>query len=321
MRSDKRERILEIFFRGLRGEELSVAEMANEYDVSQKSISRDINDIKAFLVNHRELVGNAEFEYLNASRRYRLRIDEFLKSQELFALIEVIIGTRAFPKNELVTMTEKLKRFTTVNDRGKLKKLINNEICQYAEVGHDCENVCETLWQLADVISEKHEISIEYHKADRTRKTYRLRPVSLMFADSYFYMIAFEAGDEAIPKYFRVDRVTEIIQHHERFTSKDAPDFDEGLLRRRSLFMWPGKLRTIRFEYTGISYQAALDKLPSAKIVDKCPGGYIIEAEVYGDGIMMWLLSQGEWVRVISPPDFVEEYKRKLKAMLKKYGD
>ena len=51
--------------------------------------------------------------------------------------------------------------------------------------------------------------------------------------------------------------------------------------------MWPGKLRTIRFEYTGPSVQEVLDKLPTVKIVNLCKGGYVVEAEVYDDGIRM----------------------------------
>ena len=42
--------------------------------------------------------------------------------------------------------------------------------------------------------------------------------------------------------------------------------------------MWPGKLRTIRFEFNGPSVQAALDKLPTAKIIECLGGGkYLID--------------------------------------------
>ena len=60
MTGEKQSRVLEIFFRGLRGEDISIAKLAREYGVSDKSISRDIRDLKAFLADHRELVGNTE---------------------------------------------------------------------------------------------------------------------------------------------------------------------------------------------------------------------------------------------------------------------
>lgn len=84
--------------------------------------------------------------------------------------------------------------------------------------------------------------------------------------------------------------------------------------------MWPGKLRTIRFEYTGPSVQAVLDKLPTAKIVDRCKGRYVVEAEVYGDGIRMWILSQGDWVKVIGPEEFVEEVRGEIEKVCKMYA-
>lgn len=84
--------------------------------------------------------------------------------------------------------------------------------------------------------------------------------------------------------------------------------------------MWPGKLRTIRFEFSGPSVQTVLDKLPTAKIIERLGGGkYLIEAEVYGDGIKMWLLSQGTWVKVISPAEYVDEMRKEVEAIAEYY--
>lgn len=320
MENSKLTRTLELFFRALRGEDISVQRLADEHQVSTKSISRSINDLKAFLADHRDLVGNTELQYSHQDKCYRLHMDEFLTNKELFALVEVMIGARAFSKMELLTLTDKLKRFTTTEDRPKLNELIRKELYHYAEVKHDCDSVQDTLWQLVECISQKREISIEYYRMDRACVTHRLRPVSVMFTDYYFYLIAFKTdGDTQKPLYFRVDRIKHITEHRKRYTSAEAPAFDEGLLRRRSLFMWPGKLRTIRFEFTGPSVQAVLDKLPTAKIIEKADGKYLIEAETYGDGIKMWLLSQGAWVKVIAPEEFMNEMKKGIDEMAQMY--
>lgn len=320
MENAKQERLLEIFFRCLRGESLSVQKLADEYGLSTKSISRNINDLKAFLADHRELVGNTELVYSSQERSYHLYMDEFLTNKELFALIEVMIGARAFSKEELLTLTNKLKGFTTASDRPVLNELIKKELYHYTEVKHDCDSVQETLWKLAKCITEKREITIEYYRADRAWKTHRLRPASVMFTDNYFYLIAFNTeGTPDKPLYFRVDRIKYITEHRKFFTTSDAPDFDEGLLRQRSLFMWPGKLRTIQFEFTGSAIQAVLDKLPTAKIIERNGRTYTVEADVYGDGIKMWLLSQGWRVKVTAPEDFVEEMKKEINKMSERY--
>ena len=116
-----------------------------------------------------------------------------------------------------------------------------------------------------------------------------------------------------------MDRIKQLTMHRKKFTAADSPAFDEGLLRQRSLFMWPGPLRTIRFEFTGPSVQAVLDKLPTAKIIERNGNKYLIEAEVYGDGIKMWLLSQGAWVKVVEPKEFIDSIYETISAMEQLY--
>lgn len=320
MENTKMDRVLEIFFRGLRGEDLSVQRLADEYEVSTKSITRSINDLKNFLADHRELVGHTELQYSHQDRCYRLYMDEFLSSKELFALVEVMIGARAFSKEELLQLTAKLKKSTTPEDRQKLNELVRKELYHYPEVKHDCESVQESLWQLVNCISERQEISINYYRMDRTWVTHRLRPASVMFTDYYFYLIAYLVeGNTEKPYYFRIDRIRQIVVHRGKFATDDTPAFDEGLLRQRSLFMWPGKLQTIRFEFTGPSVQAVLDKLPTARIIEREGRKYLIEAEVYGKGIKMWLLSQGAWVKVVAPADFAEDIKEEIEKMIQRY--
>jgi predicted DNA-binding transcriptional regulator YafY len=313
---NKQERLLEIFFRGLRGEAVSVRQLADEYGVSTKSISRNISDLKAFLADHRDLVGETELRYNHQDKCYRLYMDEFLSNPELFAVVEVLIGARAFSKMELLKLISKLKRFTTPEDRPKLEELIRKEIYHYNEIHHDCDSVQDNLWQLMECITKKKEISIDYYRMDRSFVTHRLRPSSLMFTDFYFYLIAYKTEDpDQTPLYFRVDRIKHITEHRSHFTTSDVPDFDEGLLRQRSVLMWPGKLQTIRFLFTGPSVQSVLDKLPSARIVERNGKEYLIEAEIYGDGIKMWLLSQGAWVKVIAPESFVKGMRMEIEKL------
>ena len=319
MDNTKQYRVLEIFFRALRGEDINVQSLANEYGVSTKSISRSIGDLKAFLADHGELVGHTELEYSHQDKCYRLRMDEFLTNKELFALVEVMIGVRAFSKMELLALTDKLGRFTTAEDRPKLDELVRKELYHYTEVKHDCESVQDRLWQIVNCITERKEITIEYYRMDRKWVTHRIRPASVMFTDYYFYLIAFMTeGNTEKPYYFRLDRIKDVTEHRKKFSNDDVPAFDEGLLRKRSLFMWQGELRTIRFEFSGPSVQAVFDKLPTAKIIERLGDGkYLIEAETYGDGIKMWLLSQGSWVKVVAP----EELVGKMKETIKKMGD
>ncbi|MBQ4066718.1 MAG: WYL domain-containing protein [Clostridia bacterium] len=319
MNGTKQYRLLEIFFRALRGEDISVSGLAAEYGVSSKSISRSIAEIKAFLADRRELVGNTELEYSYRDKCYRLEMDELLSSKELFALVEVMIGARAFSAEELHVLINKLKGVTTPGDGKTLSELIRKELYHYPQVRHECESVQDNLWQLINCINDRKEITIDYYRMDRSFVTHRLIPASVMFSDYYFYLIAFSTSDLEKPLYFRIDRIKQIVTHRKREKARNV-SFDEGKLRRQSLYMWPGKLRNIRFEFAGPSVQAVLDKLPTARIIERMGNGrYLIGAETYGDGIKMWLLSQGSWVKVTAPEDFVEEMKRELIKAYEQY--
>lgn len=321
MENNKNDRMLEIFMRSLRGESVSVKALAAEYEVSTKSISRDISSIQNFLAEHRDLMQNAELTYSHKEKAYYLSNDEFLKNKELFALVKILIGSRALNKDEILTIISKLKKFTTINDKEKLNNLIRKEIYHYHEVKSDCRSVVENLWKLVQTIEERKIISITYYKMNREEVRRKIKPVSVMFSEYYFYLIAYMADDaEYKPKYFRIDRISAIIEHRERFVLDRKHDFDEGDLREKNQFMFPGENTKIRFEFSGLSLQAILDRLPTAKIVEKSGNVSIIEAEVnYGRGIVMYLLSQGSWVKVLSPNRLVKDMKAEIEKMRSQY--
>ena len=313
----KQNRVTELFLRAIKGESLSAQNLAIEYGVSTLSISRDITALKQFLADHREIIGYAELEYSNADHCYTLQMDHFLSNKELFAITKVLIGSRAFNQHDLLELIKKLKSNTTASDRAKLDTLIQKELYHYSEVGSDCPSVIDHLWKLTDCIERKNTITITYYKMNRIIVTHRIKPVSIMFSEYYFYLIAYKCDTDTpnSPIYFRIDRITNITIHRETYTLTASQDINEGKLRKMSQFMWPGPTRRIVFEFSGPSVQAILDRIPTAKIIDRYQNISVIEANVFGNGIKMFLLSQGSWIKVLSPSDFVEEMKEEIKKM------
>ena len=81
----QKNRILDIFFRLLRGDFVSVKQLADEYSVTGKTVSRDINEIKSYLSENGFRNKNAQIIYSDKERAYYLSIDDFLSSKELQA--------------------------------------------------------------------------------------------------------------------------------------------------------------------------------------------------------------------------------------------
>jgi len=321
MNEHKSHRTLEIFFRLLKGEHISLKKLSEEYQVSVKSVSRNITEIKNFLTEHRELMQNAEVIYSHKERAYILSSDEFLKNQELFAVVKVLLGSRCFSKNEILTLIAKLKKATTAEDRAGLENLIRKEVYHYHEVKSDCNSVIDNLWKMIQAIENRRILTICYYKMNRQEVKRKIKPVSIMFSEYYFYLIAYEAGDSELKeKYFRIDRIIAITENREYFVLDKAHDFDEGDLRERNQFMFPGEPVKIRFAFSGLSVQAILDRMPTAKMIEKDGNTSIIEAEVnYGRGLIMYLLSQGAWIKVLSPQSLIDDMKAEIEKMKELY--
>ena len=96
--------------------------------------------------------------------------------------------------------------------------------------------------------------------------------------------------------------------------------FKDGEFRKRVQFMHPDELLKLRFLYWGASLEAVLDRLPTAEVIGYEDGKAIVEAEVFGTGIKMWLFNQMEHFEVISPEGLRDEMRLTAKRIACLYG-
>lgn len=314
----KKYRVLDIYQRLLCGEYVSVHKLAEEYEVSSKSISRDINELKNFLYDSQDRIGGCEILYSYQEKAYYLEMDNFLWSKELLAILKILLASRSLKEEQMKSMIDKIESFMSAKDKKMIHELVTKEIYHYIPVGADCNNVLDNLWGISQCIKEQKEITIEYYKMDRSKITRKVKPLSIVFSEYYFYLIATHSlnGKEEC-RFYRIDRIVKYIKHRTSFHIEYTERFDEGELKNKIQYMWPGqgKDRTVVFEFCGPSVQAVLDKLPEAEIIQQEKNKYTIRAKVYGDGIKMFLLSQGAWVKVLEPQSFVKEMKEEIIAM------
>ena len=62
-----------------------------------------------------------------------------------------------------------------------------------------------------------------------------------------------------------------------------------------------------------------MDRLPTSEVLSQDESGAVIEAEVYGKGVLMWLMAQGKHVEILSPKALREEMRQTLIEMLALY--
>ena len=230
---------------------------------------------------------------------YLVRLErEWVTNEEALALCKILLESRAFRKDELSQLIEKLIMQIAPADRSTAENIIRNEFVNYVPLQHK-KHLLSPVWKLSEYITNQRVISFYYTRQDgkETKKT--VKPVSIMFSEFYFYLIAFTADDSAdYPIVFRIDRIADMKETGETFSVPYRERFNDGEFRKRIQFMYSGKLKKVTFEYSGV-LEAILDRLPTAKIIKKDKNVYTITAESYGDGIDMWLRSQGDKAKIL----------------------
>ena len=308
MDTNKNMRLLAMYDMLARGGGISKADAAARFGVNERSIQRDIEELRNYFACQ---VPPAEIRYQPKENRYRLvSLQETrLNSGEILAVCKILLESRSLRRDEMLPILDKLIDCAVPEDSKKtVKKLIGNEAHHYIEPHHG-KRILRSLWQIGQAVQEQRVVEVEYERMkEPSLVKRRVLPVGLMFSEYYFYLTAFledksgfENPDDLFPTIYRVDRIRSFKVLDEHFKVPYLDRFEEGEFRKRVQFMYGGKLQTVRFTYTGPSVEAVLDRLPTAEIVGERDGEFEIRAEVFGKGIEAWLRSQGAYVQMKNP--------------------
>lgn len=307
---DKTSRILFLYTKLLQGQLLIKSKLAQLTGVNEKSIQRDLEDIRNFLDKRRTEDGyGSQLIYDYREKGYLLEHNSQLRlsNDEVLAVSKILLESRAFTKKEMMNILDKLiENCIPHEDRAVVNDMLSNERFHYVELRHH-KAFLDKLTPLSNAIRENRVICIKYGKIKGNAIVERrLEPLAILFSEYYFYLVgfieninrkeAFENPEDIFPTIYRIDRIEELKVLDEHFKIPYANRFEEGEFRKRVQFMYGGKLRKVRFKYTGLSVEAILDRLPTAKILSEEDGEYLVEAEVFGKGIDMWVKSQGEYI-------------------------
>ena len=306
----KTERIISISQRVARGEVINKAAEAARFGVNERSIQRDLDDIRAFYASEPEM--NRELKYDRAKKGYLLVQDsrQSLTNSEILTVCKILLESRSLVKEEMYPIIDKLVASCVPSQNKQLvTDLIANEKLLYLEPHHGKKFV-ENMWDIGSAVQEQRLLRITYTKLKEADPVTRLvQPVGIMFSEFYFYLAAYICADEhypdavrhPFPTVYRIDRIVSYELTDEHFRVPYAERFQEGEFRKRVQFMFGGELKTVKFRYKGLSIESVLDRLPTAKVLSHSKkDGYLVSAEVYGDGIDMWIRSQGENVEILN---------------------
>jgi len=333
---DKSLRILDMYVRLCEGKLINKTEEAKQFGVDERSIQRDIDEIRKYFADR--VVSNPgecrKVEYSRAEKGFVMTGEKgsLMTNSEILAVCKILLESRAFTKAEIGEILDKLIAGCVPQKNMKLvSDLIANEKYHYVEL-RNSSAIQDRLWEIGEEVKSQNLLEISYRKAGDNGKivTSAVQPLAIIFSEYYFYLIAnivkksqkgFYTKIYPYPAVYRVDRILEYRELGEKFRIEYANRFEEGEFRKRIQFMFQGELLKLQFKYFGGNTEAVLDRLPTARIVSERDGVQVFEAEVYGKGIMMWLLSLGTMVEVIRPISLRNEMRNKIKSMMDLYGE
>jgi predicted DNA-binding transcriptional regulator YafY len=294
-------RLLFMYERLNKGELLCKSQLVNNFGVTPKTVQRDIDDLRAYLSETHQYEPEVAIKYDKSRKGYYLvKFErEWMTNEEVLVLCKILLESRAFDKSELKNLINKLVIQAVSRDQKVVSDMISSEYKYYVPPRHG-KKLLSLIWEISERIYSNEIISFEYMRLDRTKRSHQVKPVSIMFSEFYFYLISYMNDDsKEYPTVFRIDRIENIKNHKKQFITLNDNKFNEGEFRKRVQFMYSGELKLVKFEFTGPNLEAVFDKLPTAQVISEKEGVSTISVETYGDGILMWIRSQGEWARLL----------------------
>lgn len=315
---NKTQRVTWMFRELQEGKILRKKELALQFNVSLKTIQRDIDELRSIFG---EDYSPYHLVYSKAQGGYVLDAEttDILNEQEILATLKILLESRAFLKEEMKAILKKMYRHLPRERQRMIDAYVSNEMHYYVELTHR-SSIMDKVYELAEASRGKQAVMIMYKKEHEPEaKAYHIEPLGVVFSEFYFYVIAESHNPERPhPVAYRIDRI-EHIHCKQRFERSETQRFEESKFQQRIHFMHTGEVAVVKLRFSGTSPEAVLDRLPTGKIIKREASAVIIEAEVYLRGIEMWLLSQGENIEVLAPASLRKRMQERAEKLVNLY--
>lgn len=300
--------------------------LQEKFQISEKTVGRYINDVNRYLQEERsgkEVIFESERGEYKLCQKYDDTM--VLQQKDILVLTKILLESRGLNYEETHMLIKKLMHHCDKENKSFIMRMIGNEMGNYTAPKHE-KKLIEQIWDIHTAIKEQQKLEILYHRIgddgiiENQVKKRIVYPQAVLFCEYYFYLCADIEGKEYdYPTIFRIDRIEDYQILKEHFRINYSQRFQEGEFRKLTQFMYTGELQTVKFKFFGRSLEAVLDRLPTAMVVQTDDDSFIIKARVFGQGILMWLLSQGENVEVLEPIDVRDKMEKIIQNMLKLY--
>lgn len=305
----KLERLISMIYMLLNNEILSASALAEKYNVSQRTIYRDIDAICA--------AGIPVVSYQGVNGGFGI-IDTYKMDKSLLGSYDV--GSLVTILHSMSTVFDDDKAQETIN---KLQTLQNDAGLPSLSMDIGSQHAYnEYLRIIRNAIKERKVVRFEYMNAKSERASRDVEPASLLMKYDSWYLFGY-CRTRSDYREFKLSRIAELTALGEHYTRKhEAPVYSE---RPRQDNRPEAVHEDAVLHFKVETLARALDFFYNAAKTYQEDGSLIIELRVTMGGSERWLipilLSFGDGVEVLEPPMLRERMKEKIKKMVRIYPE
>ena len=199
----KTSKVLIMFYRLWQGERLNKNRFMNEFKIGERSFERYLQEIRNLLA---DCYSSKELCFDRQSKTYYISdlVRTQLKGTDILPLLSMLPGSRAFVKKEVKEIFALWLSLIPQSERSTIEPILNAMKQEYIEPEHK-KLLLKLISDLSYCIRKRQKICLHYNENDKETKI-KVQPLQIAFADSYFYLIAFDESHTE-PTFYRLDKI------------------------------------------------------------------------------------------------------------------
>ncbi len=282
----------------------------------RKSIYNDMDTLRDFGYDI-VLTKGKNGGYFLASRDF--------EAAELKVLVDAVSASRFITTKKSKELIGKITKLAGEHEAKQLKR----EVYVVNRVKSDNESIYYNVDEIHRAIEGNRQISFKYLEYSLKKevqyrkggKVYIVSPWALTWSEEKYYLIAYDA-EAKVMKHYRVDKIKEItILKEARFIDESNKQFDVAQYCNQFFGMYAGEPELITVRFPNRLIDVAIDRFGKDITVhakDEISFSARIQVAV-SPQLFGWITGLGAEVKITSPEHVVDEYKKYLESIIKKY--
>ena len=296
----KDNRLFRILYYILEKGKVTASELADKFEVSVRTIYRDIDSISSAGIPIYALQGKGGGIEIAEDFVLSKSLLSENEKQQIMSALQGLDNTRAQHENELLT---KLSALFKMKNTSWIEVDFNN--------WQNNKMYERTFNSIKSAILSKNIVSFTYFSSNEKETSRRVKPVRLLFKgqDWYLYALCLLRNDF---RYFKLSRIKNLETHTEKFDD----NFEDVVLKKEMPYE---NTVHIKVKFDRKAAFRVYDEL-NGEITEDDEGNLYAEIEIQNDyNLFNYIFSFGDGAEVLEPKEIRMQIKEMINKMAEKY--